>query len=74
MGSRAFEKIMAGLDEARAYLDGAREGCKAHRVEASSPGAAKIRRRTGLSRSGRAANGGVPPKPPGNRERVELRR
>ena len=73
MGSRAFEEIMAGLEEARAYLDGAREGYEVHRVETPSPGAAKIRKRAGLARSARAANGGALPKPPENRERIDRR-
>lgn len=74
MGSRAFEKIMAGLEEARAYPEGAREGYETHPVEAPSPGAAKIRGRTGRSRPARDASGDASPKPPGNRRRTDRRR
>ena len=33
--SKAFDKIMAGLDDTRAYLDGDRAGFTVHEVEVS---------------------------------------
>ena len=50
--SKAFKKIMAGLDDARAYLDGQRDGFVVHEVaapELPEPDVATIRGKTGLS-------------------------
>lgn len=57
--SKAFDKIMAGLEEAQAYLDGAREGYVVHEVETTEPDIKEIRGRTGLSQSAFAASIGV---------------
>ena len=56
----AFDKIMAGLDDASAYLDGDRSGFVVHDIEVSDPDVAAIRRRTGLSQSVFARSIGVP--------------
>ena len=58
--SKAFEKIRAGLDEARAYLDGDRDGFVVHAVEVPEPDVAAIRGRTGLSQPAFARSIGVP--------------
>ena len=55
-----FDKIMAGLDDASAYLDGDRSGFVVHDIEVSDPDVAAIRRRTGLSQSVFARSIGVP--------------
>lgn len=57
--SKAFEKIMAGLDDARDWLDGERKGFVAHRVEIREPDAKAIRDATGLSRPDFARRIGV---------------
>ena len=49
--SKAFRKIMAGLDDARAYLDGQRDGFVVHEIaapEAPEPDVATIRGKTGV--------------------------
>ena len=56
--SEAFDKIMAGLDDARAYLSGKRDGFALHKrvgvavheTDAPFPDAVAIRSKTGLSR------------------------
>ena len=58
--SKAFEKIRAGLDDARAYLDGDRAGFVVHEVEIPEPDVAAIRGRTGLSQPAFARSVGVP--------------
>ena len=58
--SKAFEKIRAGLDDARAYLDGDRRGFAVHEVEVPEPDVAAIRGRTGLSQPAFARIIGVP--------------
>ena len=58
--SKAFEKIRAGLDDARAYLDGDRRGFTMHEVEVPEPDVAAIRGRTGLSQPAFARSIGVP--------------
>ena len=58
--SKAFEKIRAGLDDARAYLDGDRRGFAVHEVEVPEPDVAAIRGRTGLSQPAFAKSIGVP--------------
>ena len=58
--SKAFEKIRAGLDDARAYLDGDRRGFGVHEVEIPEPDVAAIRGRTGLSQPAFARSIGVP--------------
>ena len=58
--SKAFEKIRAGLDDARAYLDGDRRGFAVHEVEVPEPDIAAIRGKTGLSQPAFARSIGVP--------------
>ena len=58
--SKAFEKIRAGLDDARAYFDGDRRGFAVHEVEVPEPDVAAIRGRTGLSQPAFAKSIGVP--------------
>ena len=47
--SEAFDKIAAGIDDARTYLHGAREGFVVHEIKKPQPDVAAIRNRTGLS-------------------------
>ena len=58
--SKAFEKIRAGLDDARSYLDGDRADFVVHEVEIPEPDVAAIRGRTGLSQPAFARSIGVP--------------
>ena len=58
--SKALEKIRAGLDDARAYLEGDRDGFAAHEVEVPEPDVAAIRGRAGLSQPAFARSIGVP--------------
>ena len=58
--SRAFDKVMAGLEDARAYLDGGRDGFAVHQVEVPDPDVVAIRGRTGLSQPAFAKSIGVP--------------
>ena len=58
--SKAFEKIRAGLDDTRSYLDGDRAGFVVHEVEVPEPDVAAIRGRTGLSQPAFARSIGVP--------------
>ena len=58
--SKAFDKVMAGLEDARAYLDGERDGFAVHEVEVPEPDVAAIRGRTGLSQPAFAKSIGVP--------------
>ena len=47
--SKAFNKVMVGLEDARAYLDGKRSGFAVHEVKIPEPDVAAIRGKTGLS-------------------------
>ncbi len=47
--SKAFNKVMVGLEDARAYLDGKRSGFAVHEVKVPEPDVAAIRGKTGLS-------------------------
>ena len=58
--TRAFDKIAAGLDDARAYLDGDRVGFAVHRVEVPDPDVVAIRTKTGLSQPAFARSIGIP--------------
>ena len=59
--TKAFDKAMAGLDDARAYLRGARrDGFEVHEVEVPEPDVVAIRGKTGLSQPGFAKSIGVP--------------
>lgn len=57
--NKAFDKVMAGLEDARVYLNGRRDGFAVHEVEVPEPDVAAIRARTGLSQSVFARNIGV---------------
>ena len=58
--TKAFEKIMAGLDDARAYVIGDRSGFAVHAIEVSDPDVVAIRSRTGLSQPAFARSIGIP--------------
>ena len=57
---KPFEKVMTGLEEARAYLHGARDGFRVHAVEVPAPNVVAIRGKTGLSQPAFAKSIGVP--------------
>ena len=57
--SKAFDKIRAGLEDARAYLEGDHDGFAVHEVEVPEPDVAAIRSRTGLSQPAFARSIGV---------------
>ncbi len=59
MTSEAFKRIEQGLKEARAYLEGAREGYVVHVIEVPDPDVPAIRARTGLSQAAFARSIGV---------------
>ena len=58
--TKAFEKIMAGLEDAHAYLDGERAGFTVHQVKVSGPDVVAIRSKTGLSQPAFARSIGIP--------------
>lgn len=58
--AKAFDKIMAGIDGAHAYLSGERAGFTAHQLEVSDPDVVAIRSKTGLSQPAFAQSIGVP--------------
>ena len=58
--SKAFDKVMSGLEDARAYLEGERDGFAVHEVEIPEPDVVAIRGRTGLSQPAFAKSIGVP--------------
>ena len=58
--SKAFDKIMAGLEDAQAYLHGARDGYEVRDITVSEPDVTSIRGRTGLSQPAFARSIGVP--------------
>ena len=58
--SKAFNKIMAGLEDAQAYLQGARDGYEVRDITVSEPDVTSIRNRTGLSQPAFARSIGVP--------------
>lgn len=51
----AFNKVMAGLEDARAYLDGERSGFTVHKVKGPKPMARSfiVRKAPGRSQAGR---------------------
>ena len=55
----SIHKVMAGLEDARAYLDGERSGFAVHEVKVPEPDVAAIRGKTGLSQSTFAKSIGV---------------
>ena len=60
--TEAFDKIMAGIEEARAYLDGGLEGFAVHEheIEVSYPDVVAIRSKTGMSQPAFARSIGIP--------------
>ncbi len=58
--TKPFDKVMAGLEDARAYLKGERDGFAVHEVEVPEPDVATIRDKTGLSQPAFAKSIGVP--------------
>ena len=56
----AFDKIMAGLTDARAYLDGGREGFVVHQIYVPLPDVVAIRSKTGMSQPAFARSIGIP--------------
>ena len=58
--SKAFDKVMAGLDDVQAYFDGEGDGYGLHNIKVSQPDVASIRSRTGLSQPAFAKSIGVP--------------
>ncbi len=58
--TKPFDKVMAGLEDARAYLKGERDGFAVHEVEVPEPDVAAIRDQTGLSQPAFAKSIGVP--------------
>ena len=58
--SKAFDKIMAGLEDAQAYLHGARDGYEVRDITVSEPDVTSIRGRTGLSQPAFARSIDVP--------------
>ena len=59
--SKAFNKVMVGLEDARVYLDGKRSGFAVHEVKIPEPDVAAIRGKTGLSQPIFAKSIGVSP-------------
>ena len=58
--SKAFDKVMAGLEDARDYLHGTRHDFTVHEVKVPDPDVVVMRGRTGLSQSAFARSIGVP--------------
>ena len=58
--TKAFDKIMAGLDDARVYLHGDHAGFAVHGIEVSCPDVIAIRSKTGLSQPAFARSIGIP--------------
>ena len=58
--TKPFDKVMTGLEDARAYLNGARDGFTVHEVEVPEPNVVAIRGKTGLSQPAFAKSIGVP--------------
>lgn len=58
--TKAFDKIMAGLEDAHAYLNGDRTGFTVHDIEVSHPDVVAIRSKTGLSQPAFARSIGIP--------------
>ena len=47
--SKAYDKVMAGLEDTRGYLSGARGGFAVHDIEVPEPDVVTIRGKTGPS-------------------------
>lgn len=57
--TKAFDDIMAGLNEAMAFAQGQQTGAVVHKIEVPAIDVADIRARTGLSQSAFARSIGV---------------
>jgi putative transcriptional regulator len=57
--TKAFDDIMAGLNEAMAFAQGKQTGAVVHKIEVPAIDVADIRARTGLSQSAFARSIGV---------------
>ena len=62
MARKAFEKIMAGMEDALAYAEGDTTRGTAHKVELHEVDVAALRKRLGLSQTRFAATFGFSPK------------
>lgn len=58
--SKAFDKVIAGLEDTQAYLHGERDGYRVREIRVTEPDVASIRGRTGLSQPAFARSIGVP--------------
>ena len=58
--SKAYDKVMAGLGDARDYLNGERDGFEVHEIAVPEPDIVAIRGKTGLSQPEFAKSIGVP--------------
>ena len=58
--TKPFDKIMTGLEDARTYLNGTRDGFVVHKVDVTEPNVVTIRSKTGLSQPAFAKSIGVP--------------
>ena len=58
--SKAYDKVRAGLEDARGYLSGDRDSFAVHEIEAPEPDVVAIRSKTGLSQPAFAKSIGVP--------------
>ena len=58
--SNAYDKVMAGLGDARGYLKGERDSFAVHEIEVPEPDVVAIRGKTGLSQPAFAKSIGVP--------------
>ncbi|MHB8708823.1 MAG: helix-turn-helix domain-containing protein [Desulfuromonadales bacterium] len=62
MAGKAFEKIMAGMEDALAYAEGDTTRGVAHKIELHEVDVAALRKRLGLSQTRFAATFGFSPK------------
>ena len=58
--SKAYDKVMAGIEDVRGYLSCVRGGFAVHEVEMPEPDVVAIRGKTGLSQPAFAKSIGVP--------------
>ncbi|MYH30035.1 MAG: transcriptional regulator [Acidobacteria bacterium] len=56
----AFDKVAAGLDDARTYLNGERADFVVHAIDVPDPDVVAIRNKTGLSQPAFARSIGIP--------------
>ena len=61
--SKAYDEVMAGLEDARVYLGGQRDGFTVHDNEVNEPDVVVIRSKPGLSQPAFAKSIGVPLSP-----------